>query len=92
MALREKKTAAQRAPKQVLAKLREARGYAKMERASFGFQSDVVEFKGKKYTLDEFLKEQTSPYRASWLVPLLDDLIAWAEGKELTKHYKRVIR
>ena len=33
------------------------------------------------YPLDMFLKAATRPYRASWLLPLIDDMIAWGEGR-----------
>lgn len=75
-----------RAPQHVIDKLREARRVANMERASFGFTFDTVTIEGgfdagTKMTVDAFVKEKTRLYRESWLLPPLDDLIAWAEGR-----------
>ncbi len=61
-----------RIPFAMLRKLKEARKSATFEDARFGFCDPK---------LDAMVKEETRVYRQSWIIPQLDEVIAWAEGK-----------
>lgn len=68
-----------RAPKHVIEKLREARRISTMENANFGW--DVVHTTARELTSTTFVKERSRLYRETWLIPVLDELLAWAENK-----------
>lgn len=68
-------------PEWVVEQLREIRSKAAFENASFGMPADIVTIRGgKEYNKDEFIKVETRLYRQTWLLPLIDELINWAEG------------
>jgi hypothetical protein len=69
-----------RAPVHVIDKLRDLHSKAAFERASFGLDTVVVRERDSM-TADEFCKERTRTYRQAWLLPQIDSLIAWAEGR-----------
>jgi hypothetical protein len=76
-----------RASLRVIMKLKALRETAAFERASFG-DSKVVWSPGYgrdpvETTLDALCKEETRLYRQSWVLPAIDQLIAWAEGEEI---------
>ena len=75
-----------RAPKHVIRKLRELRRHASLQNAKFGFNTDKVDVLSVPYrgehTVDDFVKEVTKAHRNTWILPLVDELIAWAEGSE----------
>lgn len=52
--------------------LRRLRKAITFENASFGFQHDKVD--GVQVT--EFIKERTRLYQETWVLPILDDMIA----------------
>lgn len=74
-----------RIPMEILTKIKEARAAATMENASFGFKSEVVSSNPHAcppiidMPIDEFIKERTRPYRDSWIINYLDEVIEWAE-------------
>lgn len=75
-----------RAPLKVIANLEKALGLAKMEKASFGFPTErVCVVYGPRYgaekTIDEFIKDHTRPYRETWLIPQIEEALAWARGE-----------
>lgn len=74
-----------RAPKHVIDKLHAARKNASLETAIFGFPTDTVLLEGpadreRRMTVDAFIKERIRIHHDSWVLPLLDELLAWAEG------------
>lgn len=76
---------ANRAPLHVIKKLERALQCAKLENASFGMTEDTViltGFDGKESpaTLDQLIKRETRFYREAWLIPPLEELLAWARG------------
>ncbi len=76
-----------RAPQHAIAKLVEIRRLAAMDDASFGFVTELVSVTGMgndpdlKTPIDEFIKGKTRPYRETWLLPVIDELIGWAKGE-----------
>lgn len=61
-------------------KLRVLRGYIKMERASFGFDTERVTcngFGGSTITTtkDAFIKDGVRLYLDTWAIPIIDDLL-----------------
>ena len=77
-----------RAPLKIIRDLEEAVSLAKMgDRASFGFKTDRLYLdggpdNGQSFTVDEFIKERTRLYRQTWLIPKLEQTLAWAKGEE----------
>ena len=78
----------QRAPKHVIATLRQLRGLATFTTAAFGMPDETVVgrpsasmmSKPVEVPTDEFIKERTRIFRETWMIPELDKLIEWAEG------------
>lgn len=76
-----------RAPHNVIKNLEEALSLAKMgDRTSFGFKSErlrvVTGFDaGHEETIDTYIKEHTRPWRESWLIPQIEEALAWAKGE-----------
>lgn len=75
---------ARRAPLKIIRRLKTAREAVTFEKASFGFKSQKVRLSGgtREMTYDDFIKGRTAPYRHSWILPELDRVIAWAEGRD----------
>jgi hypothetical protein len=72
-----------RVPKKILKRLHSLREKATMETASFGFKTDKVTLRdGRTMTYDDFIKGRTAPFRHSYMLTPLDEIIAWAEGKD----------
>lgn len=75
-----------RAPLKIIRNLEEALRLAKFERANFGFESDRLTLwssgpdHGQQHTVDEFIKERTRLYRKMWLIPQIEEVLAWARG------------
>ena len=75
-----------RAPLKVIKKLEEALRLAKMERISFGFDTDRLTLgsgpdHGQEHGVTDFIKERTRIYRQTWLIPAIEETLAWAKGK-----------
>jgi hypothetical protein len=76
-----------RAPQKVIDGLEEALRVAKMETACFGMPGDRVRvvnassMPARTQDLDTFLKEGTRLYRESWLIPEIEEVLAWARGE-----------
>lgn len=75
-----------RAPLKIIANLEQALSFAKMERASFGFPTDRLTIGpgrdyGQQHTVDDFIKERTRLYRETWLIPQIEEALAWAKGE-----------
>jgi len=78
----------QRIPKNVIAKLKQARAAATLENAKFGFSTDTVipsELGDKQdrqpVTVDAFIKDKVRPHHETWIVETIDEVLNWAEGK-----------
>lgn len=69
-----------RVPAKIIRKLETALSRAKFERACFGMPHDIVVMNGKKTDKDTFIKEETSIYRETWLIPELEAILEWAKG------------
>lgn len=70
-----------RVPKRILRKLEEARRYASLESASFGFDHDRVSLNGgPPANKTDFIKREVLIHHRSWVLPALDEVIAWAKG------------
>ena len=75
-----------RAPLKIIKNLEEALRVAKMERASFGSDQDRLTIwsgpdHGQQHTVDAFIKERTRLYRQTWLIPQIEEALAWAKGE-----------
>lgn len=76
-----------RAPKHVIKEIKTALRYARMDdgAASFGDQKIVYRPRwgdgASVMTVDAMVKHETELWRKSWLIPPLERLLAWAEGK-----------
>jgi hypothetical protein len=75
-----------RAPAKVIRNLEEALRVAKMERASFGFDNERLRIvtgfdEGHEESIDSYIKERTRLYRESWLIPQIEEALAWARGE-----------
>lgn len=75
--------------KQLVRVLREIRAKANFETAGFSDIKIGNRFEmhfpqdGSTHEITEAVKETTRLYRETWINPILDDLILWAEGKKL---------
>ena len=63
--------------------LKELRRNASLENASFGFRGNLVTCNGKTMPVDDFIKERTRLHRETWILPWIDQVIAWAEGEDV---------
>lgn len=75
-----------RAPLKIIANLEQALGFAKMENASFGFPTERVRMVygpryGREESIDSFIKGTTASYRNTWLIPQIEEALAWARGE-----------
>jgi hypothetical protein len=76
-----------RMPKKLLKQLKEARVAATLKNASFAFPKDCLhasqhmseDFHGHP---DDYIKEKTRLHRETWVLPAIDAVIAWAEGRK----------
>ncbi len=64
--------------------LEKALRFAKMESASFGFPTERVRTVygprwGQEEAIDDFIKERTRLWRESWLIPQIEETLAWAK-------------
>ncbi len=77
-----------RAPAKVIKNLEEALSLAKMgRRTSFGFLRDHVRIvsgwdAGHEDSIDGFIKERTRLWRETWLIPQIEEALAWARGEK----------
>ncbi len=74
------------APQSVINNLEEALRTAKMETACFGLPGERVITSGGPLTgqsadIDTFLKDRTRLFRESWLIPEIEQALAWAKGE-----------
>lgn len=74
-----------KAPLKIIRNLEEALRFAKMEKASFGFPTERVRMVygpryGREEPIDDFIKGVTRPYRETWLIPQIEEALAWARG------------
>lgn len=67
-------------PKFLVNRLKEARRAATMEQAGFGFSTDTLVVAGKTVGVTEFIKESTRVYRETWIIPQIDEVLAWAKS------------
>ncbi len=75
-----------RAPLKIIRNLERALQSAKMEGASFGMTHDRITITGGPSTgftedVDSFVKARTRLYRESWLIPQIEEALAWARGE-----------
>lgn len=84
--------------KQLVKLLREVRSRANFETAGFSDIKIGNRFEmhfpqdGSTHEITEAIKETTRLYRESWINPILDDLILWAEGKKSLSEIARYHR
>lgn len=74
-----------RAPDAVIVALENALRAATMETANFGFGTERLKITsgpntGTVASCDEFIKERTRLYRDSWIIPQIEEALAWAKG------------
>jgi len=74
-----------RAPLKIIRNLEEALRLAKMERAAFSFTHEKLRIingfdAGHVESIDSFVKERTRIYRETWLIPQIEEALAWARG------------
>lgn len=80
---RAKVTLTARVPLKVLRKLKELYKRASLTNASFGSPGDRVTIRNdaREISVDDFIKERTRIHRETYVLPLIDELIGWAEGE-----------
>ncbi len=76
----------ERLPKKIIARLNEARRFATMENANFGFAGDKVSFEHMGHmpgtmSVDKYIKLETRRYRETWLIPQIDAILDWSRGE-----------
>jgi len=76
-----------RVPQHIINKLKEVRATATMETASFGFPNDevIATHHGERGLIahpTDYIKERTRPWRHSWVIGPLDEILEWAEGEQ----------
>jgi hypothetical protein len=77
-----------RIPAKHIRNLEEALSFAKLERASFGFAAEKVTVHAQMgnpeetMSIDQFINDRTRIYRESWLIPAIQKVLDWANGKE----------
>lgn len=75
-----------RAPLHVIRNLENALKSARMTEAQFGFTTESVTPNGSMggniatVSKDEYIKEETRLYRESWIIPQIEEALAWAMG------------
>ena len=76
-----------RAPQKVITNLEEVLRVTKMEHASFSMSHEKMtitsgfDVTGEEIVIDDFIKERTRIYRESWLIPQIEEALAWARGE-----------
>ena len=76
-----------RAPLKIIANLEKALGFAKMGHGTtFGMPYDKVCVHGPGYdselvTKNEYIKTETRIWRETWLIPQIEEALAWARGE-----------
>lgn len=76
-----------RAPAHIIEKLRELDRVSSYVNARFGGPGEetlaAAVFRGKGgIKVDAYIKEETRLHRESWILPLLSELLDWAEGTD----------
>ena len=72
-----------RIPRRLREELREALKAARMENAAFGaIYPERITLNGCTRSLDQIIKQESKLYRETWIIPRLEALLAWAEGKD----------
>jgi hypothetical protein len=75
-----------RIPKERIKQLEELRKYILMENASFGHSKLTLHHshgfvKAGDYTSDAYVKEATRLWRQTWVLPIIDKLLAWGKNE-----------
>lgn len=81
-----------RVPERVLAALQLARKRASFEDVVFGQPGEQAQLRsasgascGPSKPLTQFIVDRTRDFRETYLLPALDELLAWADGGELPR-------